>query len=473
MDQRRQVAVLDMGKTNVKLSAVTRDGRVLETLAIENAVRPGPPWRHNDLAGISDWAFSSLAALCHRHDIGHVIAAGYGSGGVLVTDDPDGPGGGAALPMIDYEQALPPGLAADYADLAGSFYDRGSAIMQAATHQARQMLWMARQCPAEFSSARWYLGTPQYWAWRLSGRPVAEESLLGAQSHLWNVVDKRFAPIVDSQGWRRLMPGFTRAWDDVGPVRPELARRFGLPPDLRVHGGVHDSSANFYRYQAAGLVDFAVVSTGTWIVALADHVPLVQLDEARNMTLNCDVAGQPTGGALVMGGREFSHVAGAQASGALSDAAVIERLMARGSFAVPAFGADSGQFPGSAGRGRFAGPPPEDAEERLALAVLYMALLTAHCADLVAAKRRIVLDGTYLRDANYIALVAALRGGAETLYNPESYGVAAGAALLCSHLERNSPVALQLKSPQAFVSSSLAGYAAHWLSLSHQQSQGH
>ncbi|MEZ5798002.1 MAG: hypothetical protein R3D63_11295 [Paracoccaceae bacterium] len=38
---------------------------------------------------------------------------------------------------------------------------------------------------------------------------------------------------------------------------------------------------SFYRYQAAGLRDFAVISTGTWIVALAGGVDPGRLVEAR------------------------------------------------------------------------------------------------------------------------------------------------------------------------------------------------
>ena len=37
------VAVLDIGKTNVKLSAATRDGAILETVSTANVTRDGPP----------------------------------------------------------------------------------------------------------------------------------------------------------------------------------------------------------------------------------------------------------------------------------------------------------------------------------------------------------------------------------------------------------------------------------------------
>jgi len=253
------IAVLDLGKSNVKLSVCDGAGRVLETRATPNPSRPGPPWRHTDLAALNAWVLGTLADLGRRHPLGHVIATGYGSGAVLVGDDPDAGGDGAVLPMIDYEQPLPEDIARDYAPLAGGFLDRGSALMMGATHVARQLYWAERAAPAAVARARWLLCLPQYWAWRLSGVAASEVTILGAQSHLWNVARGGWAPIVAARGWGRLMPPMVRADADLGPVRAALAARHGLPPGLRVHAGVHDSSANFHRYRAAGMAGVCVV----------------------------------------------------------------------------------------------------------------------------------------------------------------------------------------------------------------------
>jgi hypothetical protein len=140
--------------------------------------------------------------------------------------------------------------------------------------------------------------------------------------------------------------------------------------------------------------------------------------------------------------------------------------VARGTYALPAFGADSGQFPGSAGNGRIAGPPPETAAERLALAVLYMALLTDVCARSLGPTRRLVLDGSYLHDPAYASLVAMLRPQAETLFSRESYGIAAGAALLCGHHRRRGTVPIALDRPQRSAAPpELLAYAGRWLQL--------
>jgi len=457
------VAVLDVGKSNVKLNAVTAAGEVVETLSVCNPVLEGPPWKHHDLQGLSDWVFDNLAALSGRHPLSTFVATGHGSGGMLVGSDPDD-GDGTVLPMIDYEQALPNDIREGYRPLSGSFLDRGSAIMHGATHQARQIFWMQQAQPYAFAKARWFLGVPQYWAWRLSSVAVSEPTVLGAQSHLWNVAERRWSPIVTSQGWARLMPPFATAWQAIGTIRPDLAKRYGLPADMKVLAGIHDSSANFYRYQAAGLEDATVVSTGTWIVALNAETPLTRLDEHRGMTCNSDVFGRPVGGALTMGGREFSHVAGVGNANGEADARLVGRLIEQGTMALPSFGDDDGLFPGSAGRGRIVGTLPVDDAERRALAVLYTALLTIECVDALANGGPLVLDGSFLRDPLYGSLVAALRPDCETLASLEPYGVASGAALLATHGLRRRHASIALEEPPFFHQppADLAAYARRW-----------
>ena len=455
------VAVLDVGKSNVKLSACTAGGHVLETLTLPNRVLPGPPWQHHDLAQQNAFVLDGLASLSRRHPLQHFVASGHGSGGLLVTDDPDANGTGLALPMIDYEQPLPAGLAEAYAPQSAGFFDRGSAVMMAATHTARQMFWAETAEPAAFAKARWCLGIPQYWAWRLTGRAVSEASILGAQSHLWNVRDQCWSPIVAQRGWGRLMPPMARAADDLGPIRHDLAHRHGLPR-LRVHAGAHDSSVSFFRYQAAGLQDFVLLSTGTWIVCFADRMDLDRLDEARGMTLNADVTGAPLGGVLTMGGREYQAVAGDQPPDPKADPATLARLIAQGTMALPTFGTNDGQFPGSASKGRILGPMPETPEERHALAVLYTALLAVTCANMLDPVRPWVLDGSFLRDPVFAGLVAALRPDRQTLTSPESYGIAAGAALLC---RPTGTVPIELTPAHPLALPGLTTYAARWRAL--------
>ena len=56
-----------------------------------------------------------------------------------------------------------------------------------------------------------------------------------------------------------VVPGLLGAFGLMA-VAYGFARRYNLPPILKILCGIHDSSANFYRYQAAGLSDMTVVA---------------------------------------------------------------------------------------------------------------------------------------------------------------------------------------------------------------------
>lgn len=292
------VAVFDVGKTNAKLSVVSTAGKVLGTVSTSNSVLEGPPYRHHDLAGLETFLIEALAGYAARERVEAVVACGHGGSGVLVGSD------GPALPMVDYEQPLPVDVAAAYRSEADDFRERGgSAIMLGAAHGARQLLWFEREWPEALAAARAYVPMPQYWAWRLSGVLADEVTSVAAQSHLWCASRRRPAAIVARHGWQRLMAPMMPAWATLGPVLPEVAERTRLDPATRVICGGHDSSLNFYRYQAAGLEDFTVVSTGTWIVALTDRTGGFDFDaEGVARSCNADVAGAPVPGMLTMGG---------------------------------------------------------------------------------------------------------------------------------------------------------------------------
>ncbi|MBP7001623.1 FGGY family carbohydrate kinase [Amaricoccus sp.] len=448
------VAVLDVGKTNAKLYVVGPDGEILSAASTPNRLLDGPPYRAHDLAGLEEFLLASLAEAATRFPIETIVPCAHGGSGVLVGAD------GPAMPMIDYEQRLPDDVAAAYRAEADGFRERGgSAIMLGAAHAARQLLWLERSWPEALAAAEAYLATPQYWSWRLSGVRADEVTSAAAQSHLWCASAGRPAAIVARRGWGRLIAPMTPAWATLGPLRPEIAARTGLSPTTRVLCGIHDSSANLYRYQAAGLSDFVLISTGTWIVALTDRTEGFDFDDARGgRSCNADVTGAPVPGMLTMGGREFAAVAGDAPGPASLDA--LRRLVAAGVMAVPFFAGDDGLFPGRGGHGRILGDL--DPADRFTLAVLYAALLTAEVLAALPPAPRVALDGTFVRDPLYGALVQALRPEAEVLVNPAAAGHAGGAALLATHETRAGLAPLALDRPDTAGLPDLTAYRAAW-----------
>ncbi len=55
------IAVLDVGKTNVKLLAIAPEGKILSSRSAPNAVRRGEPYPHCDTDHIWRWLTAALA----------------------------------------------------------------------------------------------------------------------------------------------------------------------------------------------------------------------------------------------------------------------------------------------------------------------------------------------------------------------------------------------------------------------------
>jgi L-fuculokinase len=449
------IAVLDVGKTHVKLLAIAPDHKVLSSRSAPNAVRQGEPYPNCDTDHIWRWMMAALADLGERFAIQAIVPSAYGSTAALVAD------GELVLPIMDYEAEPPAAIAAAYAETAPWFEECCCPILPAGLTLARQLFWQSRAHPEAFSRARWLLPFPQYWSWGLCGVPASEVTSLGAQTQLWNPRERDLSTLAKREGWDELLPPLRYAWEVLGTLQLEIAEKCALPPETPVLCGIHDSNANYARYLAAGLEDFTLVSTGTWLISFNPALPLAGLDPLRDTVSNTDLLGRPVSCARFMGGREHGLIAGG-ADPAQADIADVEALIATGTVALPSFTDSGGPFPESRGRGLFAGPQPGTARGKAALASLYVALMANATLDLLRSENRVIVDGGFVDDPLFAQLLAALRPHQPFALSREREGTAIGASLLWDWPNRQQPVVPDLIEITAPEVAGLAAYAERW-----------
>lgn len=434
IDTGERVAVLDLGKTNIKVLVASADGALVEVLSYPNAPNATGPYLAIDLPRIEALVIEALATLGRRHNIRAIVSTAHGCGGVLVDDH------GPVLPAMDYEATPPDWLADAYRDVGPTYEEVFCSISGGAMRPAQGLLWQEREFTNAFNRATHFLLTPQYFAFRLGGRPVTEISSLAAQCHLWNPLKSEFSSIVKKQNWSRLFPAFARAGDVVGQISPELAQRTGLSPDVEILAGAHDSNANLYRYKAAGMQRFTVLSTGTWMIGFNRGRPLEDFREGRAMVANVDVDGEPIASTLTMTGREYQILAGEPPISDDRAFNVVERLVAQGTVPIPSFVEDPGPVPQSGGKGHIVGPPVNNAEERGAIASLYAAYVADLCLDVLGSTTPIVIDGGFASNSSFAKILLCLRPTQEVYVSQSKDGTALGAGLLWNRFQRAAPV---------------------------------
>ncbi|TJV14456.1 MAG: carbohydrate kinase, partial [Mesorhizobium sp.] len=131
--------------------------------------------------------------------------------------------------------------------------------------------------------------------------------------------------------------------------------------------------------------------------------PLDALDRDRDMLVNVDVDGGPVPTIRFMGGREFATIS-AGWQGAI-DPSTVQQVIGAGIMALPSF-APGGPMPGH--RGELVGRAPT-AEERAAVALLYVALMVDLCLDLIHSNNTVIVDGGLNSGGLLASLLAQLR----------------------------------------------------------------
>jgi sugar (pentulose or hexulose) kinase len=444
------VAVLDVGKTNVKVALFAPDGAVLWERTQANAVLGGPPYPHADVEAIWSFALDALKDANRAHRISTIAPTAHGATGALVGED------ALALPVMDYEFAGVDAIAERYAEVRPPFAQTLSPAVPVGLNLGRQLAWQAWRHPGEFAHARWLLMYPQYWAWRLTGIAALEATSLGAHTDLWRPRDGAPSSLVDALGLTPKLPPLRRAWDNLGPPTRDVLARTGLDPSTRVLAGVHDSNASLAPHLASRSAPFTILSTGTWVILMAVGPGVDALDPAFDMLANIDVNGRPTACARFMGGREYAVIVGGAREP--PDADAIARVQKAGALALPCFAGQGGPFAARAG----AIQGDVETRDRAALATLYCALMSdLQLTKLSAGQGDLIIEGSFAANPSFARVLAALRPGQRVRASVDSAGTARGAALLAQWPAAPQPDASVLV-PHAPIGG-LGAYRERWL----------
>ncbi len=418
-------AVIDVGKTHVRVGVLDEAGTLLAQRRRANEVVHAAPYPHFDVDGAFAWMVAALRELGRELPIRHLICTTHGASGALLA------GERLALPVMDYEWTGPDIDPAPYEASRDPFAASLSPALPAGLNLARQAWWQAALAPAEFAAADVFLPYAQYWAWRFCGVAASEVSSLGSHTDLWRPLEARPSQLAEHLGIARRLPPLRHAGAVLGRLD---ARRTGLGrelADIEVHCGVHDSSAAYVAQYPEAAAPGVSVSTGTWIVCMAPLRDAAHLDPRRDTSGTVSVHGMPLACSRFMGGREFAALAGAEGATAVAGTEDALALLRAGTLALPPH-APSGPYQHAPAPGRILGPPPQTAAQRSALAALYCALVTDVCLEQIEARGAIVVDGPFSANALYLGALAALRAPDAVSAAAIADGPTRGAAILAT-----------------------------------------
>ena len=436
MSEPRFIGVIDLGKTNAKFAVVDLETQTeVAVRKIANTVLTDGLYPHFEIERLWDFLTGAIAELNREHSFEALSVTTHGASAALVAED-----GSLTLPVLDYEYLGPDELDAEYFAARPDFSESFTPPLPGGLNLAKQIFWQSRRFPEAFAKTRWILTYPQYWSFLLTGVAASEMTSIGCHTDLWDFRDEQFSSLVRTEGWAEKLPPVRPASDVLGTIKPELAKRLGLPADLPVHSGIHDSNASLLPHVLTRTPPFSVVSTGTWVVVCSPGGDLLHLDPSRDSFSNIDALGQHVPSARFMGGREFSMLTGG-APLRPADAAV-NRVLDEGMMLWPSVVTGSGPFPHQ--EARWSRPMESlDKETLFAVVSFYLALTTAECLALTGAAGETVIEGPFASNPLYVTMLACATGRPVEAQTSSATGTSIGAALLArmkAHLANPAPM---------------------------------
>jgi sugar (pentulose or hexulose) kinase len=433
------VAVLDVGKTNVKVALFDEERLIFEK-STPNRIAPGPPYPHEDVEAAWSFALEALGEANRRQRIAAIAPTSHGAAGALINEK------GLAAPVMDYEFSGVEEIEGDYAKLRPPFPESLSPKVPAGLNLGRQVAYQKWRCPELFAKAKYFVAYPQYWAWRLSGVAASEVTSFGSHTDLWAPREKKFSSLATALDLLPLLPPLRRAFDRLGSITPEVAAATGLDPATVVICGIHDSNASLLPYLVSRQAPFTVLSTGTWVILMSVGLSLDKLDPRDDTLANVDALGRPIACGRFMGGREYAAIAESAPS---PDLAAIERVIASRATALPCFSGQGGPFAAVKGEIRGAVGP----KDRGALATLYSALMSdLMLTRMGVATGDLIVEGSFAANPAFCQTLGALRPGQGVFAASDAAGTARGAALLADWPPRHV-----LAAPSAVPPASIGG----------------
>lgn len=434
MDERLTV-VLDIGKTVAKASLWDATGTMIAHESRANESVATDYYRALDTGGIDRWFGKALSGFAAIGRIGAIVPVAHGAAAAFLDKD------GLAAPVMDYEAEIPPEIRAAYLGERDPDRETGSPAMDLGLNLGLQLYYQQQTLPELFNADTMIVPWAQYWAYRLSGVAVCEVSSFGAHTDLWNPTQHCPSRMAVRMGWASRFAPFSKAGDRIGPISPEWAKRCGLPTDVAIYTGIHDSNAALYAARANPEIaakGATILSTGTWFVAMRalasnQAFDIEKLPYDRSCLANIDPDGRPVPTALFMGGRELELLSAGsnhRIDSAADQSALLEaarHCLSSDAMILPTTTKGIGPFANHAGGWV---NRPTDALHVTAAMALYAALMADVALDLIGSENVLVIDGRFGNAVVFTRALAALRGAADVYASSAANDVSLGALRL-------------------------------------------
>ena len=423
--------VLDIGKTNVKLTFVDSiDNKTIKffTTKQKNIYRHGIKILNSN--SIFEWALKKITYIGRKHNLDKFVCTAHGTSIALISyDDKE------LLACTDYEYKFDK-LFNSYKKIAPKFNESFSPFLENGLNIGQQIYYLYKRKQKLIKETKYILNYPQYIVWKLTSGFSSEISYVGCHTHLWDFKRNKLSSFVKKIKLEKKFPKIRKAWDTIGQ------RKIG-ESNLKIINGIHDSNASYLYFKNSDIKNFTLVSTGTWYIIFNQKTPLKNLNPSLDMLANIDVFGKPVPTMRFMGGREYDHLMGVFKISNKTRA--IKNFSFHDYLIYPSYASGGGFSINKINIGFYEGL---NKGQIYYLICLYISFVINFCLNQMKSSNTIILDGPITKNITIMKILSSLRKKQIVLKNKREIGTTLGATNLFNIKKKNKLQTVVIKKYQ-------------------------
>ena len=423
--------VLDIGKTNVKLTFVdsvnNKKIKFFKTKQ-KNIYRHGIKILNSN--SIFEWALKKITYIGRKHNLDKFVCTAHGTSIALISyDDKE------LLACTDYEYKFDK-LFNSYKKIAPKFNESFSPFLENGLNIGQQIYYLYKKKQKLIKETKYILNYPQYIVWKLTSGFSSEISYVGCHTHLWDFKRNKLSSFVKKIKLEKKFPKIRKAWDTIGQ------RKIG-ETNLKIINGIHDSNASYLYFKNSDIKNFTLVSTGTWYIIFNQKTPLKNLNPSLDMLANIDVFGKPVPTMRFMGGREYDHLMGVFKISNKTRA--IKNFSFHDYLIYPSYASGGGFSINKINIGFYEGL---NKGQIYYLICLYISFVINFCLNQMKSSNTIILDGPITKNITIMKILSSLRKKQIVLKNKREIGTTLGATNLFNIKKKNKLQTVVIKKYQ-------------------------
>ena len=405
--------VLDIGKTNVKLTFVDSiNNKTIKFFKTKqkNIYRHGIKILNSN--SIFEWALKKITYIGRKHNLDKFVCTAHGTSIALISyDDKE------LLACTDYEYKFDK-LFNSYKKIAPKFNESFSPFLENGLNIGQQIYYLYKRKQKLIKETKYILNYPQYIVWKLTSGFSSEISYVGCHTHLWDFKRNKLSSFVKKIKLEKKFPQIRKAWDTIG--RKQIGKS-----NLKIINGIHDSNASYLYFKNSDIKNFTLVSTGTWYIIFNQKTPLKSLNPSLDMLANIDVFGKPIPTMRFMCGREYDHLMGVFKISNKTRA--IKNFSFHDYLIYPSY-ASGGGF--SISKINISFYERLNKGQIYYLICLYISFVINFCLNQMKSSNTIILDGPITKNITIMKILSSLRKKQIVLKNKREIGTTLGATNL-------------------------------------------